>query len=310
MIFFLFFSFVLSIRGDCLEFNNTSLINKCLIVDSESPDLNTEHYYPQCLLCNIETLIKPENIQLEQTNQCWDIELQCIQLKFPSIEIFEDFFRFHQAFLDDLFYIANGTDQNTLHVIIKNNTLHEINADYIDEIFPLNHRVYRALFFELHIHNEIIRIHRNLIDLDRLSIKLILVCDDQFKRQQTIYVFHDRNITRESKHDPCAPILIPSTTIIISTHPNQPLSISKEKSKNIVLIIILLTTFLFCLCITLMIYCWKRIRRLSEKYDTTSEVSVSQDETPLTPSEQPRLSLKLKRPLRGMRALQLLDDDV
>jgi len=314
MIFFLLFSFFFTIRGDCLEFTNTSLINKCLIVDSEPPDWDTEHYYPQCLLCTIETLIKPANIQFEQENQCLTIELQCIQLKFPSIKIFENFFRFHQAYLDDLFHTDNGTDQNTLHVIIKNNTLHEINADYIKEIFQ--YRTYRALFFELHIQNEIIRINRNLIDLTRLSIKLILVCGDKISRRQTIYIFHDRKITRESKHDPCTPIFIPSTTMIISTTviASTPLAISKEKSKTIVLIIILLTAFLLSLGITLMIYCLKRIRhryrRVSKNSETTSEVSISQDETPLTPNETPKLSLKLKRPLRGMRALQLLDDDV
>jgi hypothetical protein len=253
-------------------------------------------------------LIKPENIQLEENNQCLKFELQCIQLTFPSIEIFEDFFRLYQAFLDNLFSTVNGTHQNTLHVIIKNNSLHEINADYIEDIFSLKHRVYRVLFFELYIHNdEIIRIHRNLIDLNPLSIKLIFICGDK----KSIYVFHDRNITRESKHELCASIFIPSTKITMtSTLPNEPLSISKEKATNIVLIIILLTALLLGLCITLMIYCWKRLRRRYRRLsESTSEVSTSQDETSLSSSVQPKLSLKLKRPLRGIRALQLLDDD-
>lgn len=313
MIFFLFlFSFFPYIHSDCLEFNN-SLINQCLIKENENYDLDFINYYHQCLQCTIQTLIKPENIKFEEDNQCLVIELQCIQLIFNTIENFEDFFQFHQQYLYELFFKDNGTDQNTLHIIIKENTLEEINADYIERIFQVKYQSYRALFIELHIKNQNIEINRNLINITRLSIKLIFVCEDKNKLKQTIYIIHNRKIFLENEQDFCSTIFIPSLKIISSTA----LSISHEKPKNnIILIIILLTAFLVSLLISLIIYCFKRIR-LSKPIDTTSELSISQDETPLTlnetpltPNETPTLSLNLKRPGRGMRAIQLLEDDV
>jgi hypothetical protein len=112
----------------------------------------------------------------------------------------------------------------------------------------------------------------------------------------------------ESKQDLCSTIFNSSLTTISSIlSSSEILPIRNEKSKNIIFIIILLTGFLLGLFIILMIYCFKQIkqryRRLSEKIETISERSISQDETP-------KLSLKLKRPIRGMRAIQLLDDDV
>jgi hypothetical protein len=286
-----------------------------LIIDSEIPDSEIDHYYPQCLRCTIQTFIQPENLQLEENNQCLLIDLQCIQIIFNTTEMFEDFFQFSQPLLSALFYQENGTDQNTLHVIMKENSLKEINADYIERIFQRQFQAYRALFLELYIPKQTIRINRNLIAITRLSMKLILVCeDDDQKRKQTIYIVHNQNITLESKQDFCSTTWVPSSITITSTSTsNEVLSISHEKSKNIVLIIFLLTGFLLSLLTSLIIYCFKRLkhryRRLSKKIETPSEFSISPYETPLTPLT-PKLSLKLKRPLRGMRAIQLLDDDV
>jgi len=309
MIFFLFlFSFFPYIHSDCLEFLNNSLINECLIRESEVHNFNIDHYYSECLQCTIETFISSENIQFEENNQCLFIELQCIQLKFNTTEIFENFFQYHQQYLYDLFFKDHGTDQNTLHVIIKENTLEEINADYIENLFQIEFQAYRVLFFELHISNQNIQINRNLINLTRLSMKIILVCGEKNQLKQTIYIIHNRKIFLESKQDLCSTIFNSSLTTISSIlSSSEILPIRNEKSKNIIFIIILLTGFLLGLVIILMIYCFKQIkqryRRLSEKIETISERSISQDETP-------KLSLKLKRPIRGMRAIQLLDDDV
>ena len=310
MIFFLFFSLFPLIRTDCLEFNQTSRINRCFIINIERSKNNPEHYYPECLQCTIETYIEPEDIQWEE---CSMIELQCVQMKFPTREIFEDFFQYYQTFLLDLFFKANGTDRNTLHVIIEKNSLEEINAEYIEQVLQFNSSAYRVFFLELHLHNQIIRINRDLTNLIHLSIKLILVCEDQIQRQETIYIIHNRNIILESQSDSCPALLIPSTnTITIPlTTMIEVWPVSQKKSKSIVLIIVLLTGILLSLCIGLTFYCWKRLkhryRRLSEKLETISEDSFSQDETP---KEQPKLSLKPQRTHRGVRALQLLDDDI
>jgi hypothetical protein len=260
-------------------------------------------------------LIRPENILFEENNQCLLIELQCIQLIFNTKKNFENFFQYHQKYLYDLFYKDNGTDQNTLHIIIKENILKEINLEYIENIFELKYQAYRVLFFELHIHNQDIYINRNLLNITRLSMKLIFICGEKNKPIQTIYIIHNHKIILESKQDLCSTIFIPlsttiSSTLIITSSSNELLSISNEESKNIILIIILLTTFLLSLLIILIIYCFKRIRHRYRSIDTTSELSISQDETPLTPNEKPKLSLKLKRPIRSMRAIQLLEDDV
>jgi hypothetical protein len=322
MIFFLYsLHFFPFIRGDCLEFANDQITNECLIKEIENHDFDIERYYPQCLRCTIETLITPENIKFEEDNQCLSIELQCIQLIFNNKETFEDFFRFHQQFIYDLFNKDNGTDQNTLHVIIKDNTLEEINSDYIETIFQFKYQGYRALFFEIHYQNQNIIINRNLINITRLSMKLILVCSNDSKPKQTIYAIHNRKITLENEQNSCPSVLIPSitatsSTLIIHSTSDVLSSISQEKSKDIVLVIILLTGSLVLLLTMLIIYCFKRLKhhhmRLSKKSDTTSELSTSQDisiETPLS-NEKPKLSLKPKRPLRGMRAIQLLEDDI
>jgi hypothetical protein len=319
MILFLFLHFFPYIHGDCLEFPDNQFINECLITESVNHNLSIEHYYSECLQCKIQTLIKPENIKFEENNQCLTIELQCIQLIFTNTEIFEDFFQFHQQFIYDLFNKDNGTSQNTLHIIVKENTLEEINIEYIEKIFQLEYHAYRALFFELHIKNSIIKINRNLLNITRLSIKIILNCGDRIKPIRTIYIIHNHNITLDSEQDFCSTIFIPpsptiSSTLVIRTSPSEVLSVSHEKSKDIILIIILLTGSLLCILITCLIYCFKRIRRhYSKNNDTTSEVTSSEDssmETPLSLNEKPKLSLKFKRPLRAMRALQLLDDDI
>ncbi|CAF3354455.1 unnamed protein product [Rotaria sp. Silwood2] len=246
MKFFLFLLCFSYIHCDCLEFINNQSINECFIQEVTNYDLDILHYYSECLQCTIQTLIEYENIKFEENNQCLTIELQCIQLIFHNKEIFEDFFQYHQQFIYDLFNKDNGTDQNTLHIIIKENTIEEINLEYIEHIFQLNYQAYRALFFELHIQNQYININRNLINITRLSIKIILICGDDIKPMQTIYMIHNHNITLESQQDLCLPIFIPSINtispiIIIETSSNELLSISDKKSKHIILIIILLT---------------------------------------------------------------------
>ncbi|CAF4029190.1 unnamed protein product, partial [Rotaria sp. Silwood1] len=96
-------------------------------------------YYSECLQCKIQTLIQYENLKFEENNQCLTIILQCIQLIFNNKEIFEDFFQYHQQFIYDLFNKNNGTHQNTLHIIIKENTIEEINRNYIENIFQLKY---------------------------------------------------------------------------------------------------------------------------------------------------------------------------
>ncbi|CAF3837419.1 unnamed protein product, partial [Rotaria sp. Silwood1] len=276
------------------------------------------NYYSECLQCKIQTLIQYENLKFEENNQCLTIILQCIQLIFNNKEIFEDFFQYHQQFIYDLFNKNNGTHQNTLHIIIKENTIEEINRNYIENIFQLKYQSYRALFFELHIKNQIIKINQNLIDITRLSIKIILVCGDNIKPLQTIYMIHNHKITLESQQDLCLPIFIPltntfSSIIIIETSSYELLSISHKKSKHTILIIILLISCLLCLLI-LFIICYLKYKRfyrsrISRKTETISEQSISQDismETPLSLNDEP----KLERPLSRIRAIQILDDDI
>lgn len=307
MIVFLFFSLFPLIRTDCLEFNQTSRINRCFIINIEH---DSEQYYPRCLQCTIETYIEPDDIHWKEENQCLILELQCIQMKFPTREIFEDFFGSYQRFILDLFFQDNGTDRNTLHVIIEKNSLEEINVEYIEQVLQFNALTYRVFFLELHLHNQIIRINRDLINLIHLSMKLILICEDEIPREETIYLIHNRNIILESQSDSCPALLIPSTSTITIplTTMIEVLPISPKKSQSIVLLIVLVTGVLLSLCIGMSWYCWKRLkyryRRLSEKLETMSESSLSQDETPQEP-------IKLNsKPHRGIRALQLLDDDI
>jgi hypothetical protein len=303
MIFILFFSFFPFIHGDCLEFTNNQTLNKCHIKHIVNQNFDIQRYYPQCLQCNIQTLIKSENITLENDNQCLNIDLQCIQLIFNHQNIFEDFFKLHQQYIYDLFYQNNGTDQNTLHVIIKNHTLEEINEEYIEDIFRKEFQAYRVLFIELFISNQNIKLNRNLANLVRLSIKIILNCG---QRIQTIYLIHNRNITLESKEDLCS--IIPSST---STS-DEVLSISEEKSRDLILLIILLTSSLVCLLITFIICCVRylkrrhRRRKSLKEIETPSELSLDEDiETP-----KPQVVIKSKPPVRGMRAIQFLEDDI
>ncbi|CAF1166009.1 unnamed protein product [Rotaria sordida] len=319
MKFFLFLLYFSYIHCDCLEFINNQSINECFIQQTINYDLNVHHYYSECLQCKIQTIIQPENIKFEENNQCLIIELQCIQLIFNNKEIFEDFFHNYQQFIYDLFNKNNGTDQNTLHIIIKENTIEEINLEYIENIFQLKYQSYRVLFFELHIiKNQNIKINQNLLYIKRLSIKIILICNDEIKSIQTIYMIHNHKITLESQQDLCLPIFIPSTItispiIITETSSNILLSISHKKSKSIIRIIILLTSCLLCLLILFIICCFKYRRyyrsKLSRKTETTSELSISQDtsvETPLSLNDKP----KLKQPISRMRAIQIFEDDI
>ena len=326
MIFYLFFfSFFLSIRADCLEFNQTSQHNQCLFLDTKQSKDDLERYYPYCLQCTISTYIQSDDLQWEEDNQCLRHELQCVQLKFPTKDFLEDFFGSYQRFLLALFFIDNGTNQNTLHVIIEKNSLGEINAEYLEEILRLNSSTYDVFFFEVHLQNNIIRVNRDLTELTYLAIKLILVCGEPRRRQETIYIVQNGVIFLESQSNPCSAILIPSltSTVILpasvllttSTDVIEVLPISQEKSKDIVWIIVLFTVALLAFCVSMIWYCLKqlkyRYRRLSKKLETDSESSISQDETPSTPQPEPKkLSLKSKRSNRAVRALQFLDDDL
>ncbi|CAF4108179.1 unnamed protein product, partial [Rotaria sp. Silwood1] len=148
MKFFLFLLCFPYIHCDCLEFINNQSINECFIQQITNHDIDIHNYYPECLQCKIQTLIQYENLKFEENNQCLTIILQCIQLIFNNKEIFEDFFQYHQQFIYDLFNKNNGTHQNTLHIIIKENTIEEINRNYIENIFQLKYQSYLALFFE------------------------------------------------------------------------------------------------------------------------------------------------------------------
>ncbi|CAF2162761.1 unnamed protein product [Rotaria magnacalcarata] len=283
---------------------------------------NIHHYYTECLQCTIQTLIQNEQIKFEETNQCLTIELQCIQLMFDNEKIFEDFFQFHQHFIYDLFNKDNGTNQNTLHVTIKENTIEEIDCEYIENIFLLKYQAYRALFFELHIQNQTIKINPNLLNITRFSIKIILMCGNKTKPIQTIYIIHNHKITLESEQESCSSIFIPSTmsvtsTIISESSSNEVLSILHEKSKHIIRIITLLISCLLCILLSLIFYCFKRRKH---RYSTSSTMTISSNapstshdisaETPLSVNDTPKLNSKLERSFSRMRALQLLEDDI
>ena len=321
MKFFLFLFYISYVRSDCLEFINNQSINECLIKKSTNHDIHIDHYYPECLQCTIQTLIQPENIAFEENNTCLTIGLQCIQFMFHDETMFEDFFQSYQPFVYNLFNTDNNTDQNTLHIIIKECTFEEINAEYIDRIFQLRYQAYRVVFLELHIQDQNIKINRDLLTITRLSIKLILVCGDTTKPKQTIYLIYNHQIILESQQDLCSSILIPSLSTIypqkiIQSSSNVLLFMSRRKSKDIIRTIILLTTVLFCLLIIFIVCCLKyrhRFFKKSTKSETTSELSTSEDtsvEASLSLSEKSNLDFKLKQPLRGMRAIQLLENDI
>ncbi|CAF1411558.1 unnamed protein product [Adineta steineri] len=311
MIFFLLLYFFPYIHGDCLEFTNNLLINECLIKQSVNHSTNIENYYTECLQCTIQTLIKSEYIKFEENNQCLTIKLQCIQLIFNTQDIFEDFFQLHQQYIYDLFHKDdNSIKQNTLHIIIKEILFEEINIEYIERIFQFQYQAYRVLLIELYLQNSHIRIHYNLHNITRLSMKIIINCGNEITLLQTIYVIHNQKIFLESEQEFCSYISIPPTSTTIS---NEILSVSHDKSKDIILIIFLLTGFLLCILLTLSIYCFKRLRRyyyrLAKDNDISSESTISEDistDSSLSLNEIPKLTPSL----RGVRAIQLLDDDI
>ena len=294
LVFLLLFS---SIRCDCLEFSNSSLINQCFIRDINQINFEISHFYSHCLQCTIQTSIESDDIQLIHDQNCSSIHLQCVQIFFDNIELFEEFFPFHQQLIYDLFDKTNGINQNTLHIIIKNNSLTQIESVYIEQRFDANFQSYRVLFFELYLQQMPIEINRNLTALIRLPMKIILNCqDDKHVKRQTIYIIYNQNISRETTDDFC------SLSTTISTTTIEMLPLTQDKSKDIILIIIFLTVILSAIALTISVCIYRRCkriyRRLSTKADTPSELSVS----PATP--------KIKRKARGLRALQLIDDEV
>ncbi|CAF3371126.1 unnamed protein product [Rotaria socialis] len=322
MKFFLFLLHFSYIHCDCLEFTNNQSTNECFIQPNLHLDLDIHHYYTECLQCTIQTLIQNEQIKFEENNQCLTIELQCIQLMFDNEKIFEDFFQFHQHFIYDLFNKDNGTTQNTLHVTIKENTIEEIDCEYIENIFQVKYQAYRALFFELHIQNQTIKINSNLLNITRFSIKIILMCGNKTKPIQTIYTIHNHKITLESEQESCSSIFIPSamsvaSTIVSESSSNEVLSILHEKLKHIIRIITLLISCLLCILLSLIFYCFKRRKHC---YSTSSTMTISSNalstsndistETPLSVNDTPKLNSKLERSFSRMRATQLFEDDI
>ena len=322
MKFFLLICYISYISSDCLKFINNQSINECLIKKSTNHNIHIQHYYSECLQCTIQTQIQSENIEFEKNNTCLTIQLQCIQFIFHNEIIFEDFFQSYQSLIYNLFYTNHSTDQNTLHIIIKQSTLEEINLEYINRIFQLQYQAYRVLFFELHIQNQNIKINQNLRNIIRLSIKLILICNNnnnnKFELKQTIYLIDNHQIILQSQHDLCLSIFISSLTTtyyqknLIQSSSNALLFISHRKSNHIIHTIILLIIFLLCLLIVFIICCLKHKNhyfKSSKKNETTSEdTSVK---TFLSLDEKSNLDFKLKQSSSsGIHAIQLIDNDI
>lgn len=323
MIFFVLFLYFSYIQCDCLEFLHNQRINGCFLQSTINRNIDIHYYYSECLQCQIETFIESENIKFEENNSCLTIGLQCIQLTFPNKQIFENFFQCHQHFLYDLFNKDNSTDQNTLHIIIKENTIDEIDGIYIENIFQKQFQAYRVLFFELHNQNQDVKLNRNLLQINRLSIKIILICGNETNPIETIYIVHNDKIALESENDLCSAPSIPSTititsTTIIELSTNQILSISHQKSNNVPMISILLIIFLLCVSALLILYCLK-----FKKHGHSSPSSLLSSQTTVTPEEpltsQDRsleisLSLnntpKLERSSSRMRTIQLFENDI
>ena len=318
MISYLFFlNFFLLIHGDCLEFSHNQSTNACLIISNDDHSRNIDRQYPECLRCTIGAFVPPESLQLEGENSpCSRISLQCIQIIFSNQTIFEAFFDAHQPMLYDLFYKDNGTDQNTLHVTLEENTLDEINGDFVQRTFHADQQAYRALLFELQHQERPIGIHRDLTNVTRLSMEIILSCWEKRRSRETIYIVHNRRITLQTGEGACPATLIPS----MSTSSSPPsstivLSGSQPEPTRALLVIGLLSTVLLSTLTVLSIGAVKYVARyLSRPRETIARRSTVHDVSPATPLsiETPAVAMPIKapRPVRGMRAVQLLDDDI
>ena len=317
MISYLFFlNLFLLIHGDCLEFSHNQSTNACLIISNDDHGRTSDRQYPECLRCTIGSFVPPESLQLEENSPCSRISLQCIQIIFSNQTIFEAFFDVHQPMLYDLFFKDNGTDQNTLHVTLEENTLNEINGDFVQRTFHADQQAYRALLFELQHQDRPIAIHRDLTNVTRLSMEIILSCGEKRRVRETIYIVHNRRITVETGEGACPATLIPS----MSTSSSPPSSTivlleSQPEPTRALLVIGLLTTVLLSTLTVLSIGAVKYVARyFSRPRETIARRSTQHDVSPATPLsiETPTVSVPVKAPraLRGMRAVQLLDDDV
>ena len=313
-----FFNCILLIDADCLKFLLDSSSNECSIRKGNSESAELVPQYQECLICTIVTLIPAEMLAVEDDNTCATIELQCIQLIFSTQAIFEDFFASHRSFIQDLFYKdSKKTDQNTLHITLKSNTLDEINAEYIERVLVEDDNAYRVLFLELYQEQQLLRINRDLTNLTRLSIEIILSCPDEDNlgvRRQTIYLIHNRQITLVIDQKTCAVLFVPSIesppsiTPLPSSTDLMPRSSGKSKNHFLILVIGIIGSLL----LLSMVCCLKYLKRSALKAsDSSRELSISEAasiESPLPIVDTP---IKAKpTPARGMRAIQLMEDDI
>ncbi|UJR14227.1 hypothetical protein I4U23_001219 [Adineta vaga] len=271
-----------------------------------------EDSYSECLRCQIHTLIQSNEIEFENINECLTIKLQCIQFLFDNQKIFEEFLNLHQEYIYKLFYKENTTARNTLHIILKEHQFKEINQEYIENYFPIEFQAYRVLFFEIYIHNTMIIIDEDLMNLTRLSIKIILNCvNNNQQRLQTIYIIHNQNISLESKEDFCSLLLTPLLTTTLKTSITELLLISENQMKDFNRFPILFTCFIFSLLLILYLIYYlkhKRVKSLT-KTNISSESTVSL-ETPISIDEKPKVSLKIKPSKRTVRTIQLINDEI
>ncbi|CAF1007017.1 unnamed protein product [Adineta ricciae] len=293
------------------EVASMEIQNECLLTESANYSTRLGDFYPQCLQCRIQTLIKSDDIQLETDSLCSTVELQCVQLIFDGQDLFDDFFNLHQEYIYDLFSKTNADfNQNTLHVTLKMHQFKEVNRQYIERHFQSKYQAYRVLFLEVYLQDSVMKIHEDLIGLTRLSMKIILNCRIKNELLQTIYTIHNQKISLESQKDHCS-LMSPTTNILMNpTSSPQFLLISEEKPKTSHLFPILFTCMLISLLILSLFYYYKRDDKKSSKISNSGSASTISLETPVSIEEKARLSLKPKRTKVGMRVVQLFNEEI
>lgn len=293
-------------------------------------DSELYQYYSECLICTVDSTFPSENVTLDEENPCLKIELRCVQIRFSNRGVFEDFFTHHQSLIYDLFYKVNRTDQNTLHIIFTENTLNELNQSYIEEYFPIKYQGYRALILEFLGENQTLKLNRDLTNLTRLSIRVVLSCTRQVNREeQSIYLIYDHRIIIEQERASCSALLIPilstiptiteppsSSSSLITETPSSSstqtvstvvLSSSKEKSSNTLIIALLTIALLSALstAVGLAYYkYWRKSRSIfAEGTSETNSETSSHDQISVDsvkPMENPPIKTKkAKKPMNS-----------
>ena len=322
-----FLQSIVFIRGDCLKFVDESLkTNECSIQTISNETTNVFPHYSQCLICRIENETFLRNVTLEKENRCLTIELRCVQMIFPTRNVFEEFFLRRNSLIDELFFRNNRIDQNTLHLIFKEKSFDELDRNFVENYFSKNSKSFRALIFEFRHENRKLKLNRDLTEIFHFSIEIVVSCSKQIQRdEESIYIFHQGEIVVERENRNCSAIFVPidssSTTtttiedeeeILVETTTQILISSSKNDSLPIFLLIggilTILTTILTCFYRK----CSLKTSKIDEETsETNSEISTHDDEQSVESIEPKRnLPVTIKKPTKMMNSRLIWLDDL